>query len=1261
MAATKQKIANTKDTYDASSIKVLEGLDPVRKRPAMYIGSTGSMGLHHLVEEVVDNSIDEVLAGYCKNIEVVIHNDGKITIEDDGRGIPVEKHPQFKDKSALEIVLTKLHAGGKFDNKSYQVSGGLHGVGVSCVNALSSQLSVEVYREGKAYRQTYERGVPTSALKALGATEDQGTKITFLPDDTIFEETTFSFDVLANRLRELAFLNAGTRINLTDERTDKQHTFCYDGGIISFVKYLNANKNPLHQEPIYFTKEKDIEINPETHEAGKLILDIALQYNDSYSENIFSFVNNINTVEGGTHLVGFKSALTRVINDYIKKNESLKDKNITLSGEDAREGLAAVISVKLSNPQFEGQTKTKLGNSDIKGIVETIVGEKLASYLEENPAIASKVIEKTVTAALAREAARKARELTRRKGALDAASLPGKLADCSERDPSKCELYIVEGDSAGGCFAGETKIALTDGRQITFKELVEEDRLGKSNYCYTIQKDGSIGIEKILAPRITKNNAEVIKVVLDNEEEIICTPDHLFMLRDGSFVEAGKLTAEQSLMPLRRKFSKKAGRITIDGYEMAFSPQANKWIFTHLLSDQFNLSSGKYNLTAGAHKHHLDFNKLNNNPDNIARMTPEQHLALHREQAGRTLHRKEIIEKCNRIKRTPAYRSKISAKMKELSGLLSARAKKQWQSPAYKQQMIRSYKKFYLENEEYRNKTIRLLAKAQKEYWNISENREKQANRVKEYFSTNPEAREKLSIKSKAQWQDQTLLVWRQKKTRDQWSGEFREKRKKAYNQTYLTHSLVFAKGLMEQGQEVLAQYDESRRSLLKRNNNILTLGTLVTRFFDGDKNKFVEAAANYNHKIKRIERINEKVAVYDIEVPNTHNFALASGIFVHNSAKQGRDRSFQAILPLKGKILNVEKARLHKILGNDEIRTMITALGTGIGQEEFKLENLRYHKIIIMTDADVDGAHIRTLLLTFLYRQMPQLVEKGNVYIAQPPLYKVKKGKKEMYLDTEEQLYKFILEQGLAGVKLFKMKGTKEVLEYKEDQIRQICKSLKEIDLLVRKLQRKGIGWNEFIAMRNKDKMPLFKVKTEKEEKFIYSEKEFKTFKNSYLKEKKDINPELAIEMTPEELGLEVKDLWEIPKLNDLLAGLEKTEVDLSNYQITTEADKKQILFRLKQDSDIYDIYDLEEMIALINKLGTQGTTVQRYKGLGEMNPEQLWETTMNPENRRLLKITLEDVVEADMIFTTLMGDKVEPRKAFIESHALEVRNLDI
>ncbi len=828
MAAAKAKNVAANGNYDASSIKVLEGLDPVRKRPAMYIGSTGSLGLHHLVEEVVDNSIDEVLAGYCKNIDVIVHNDGSLTVEDDGRGIPVEKHPQFKDKSALEIVMTKLHAGGKFDNKSYQVSGGLHGVGVSCVNALSSKLEVEVYREGKAYKQTYERGVPITTLKALGATEEQGTKITFVPDDTIFEETIFSYDILANRLRELAFLNAGTRINLLDERTDKQHTFCYEGGIISFVKYLNANKNPLHPEPVYFTKEKDIEINPETHDMGKIILDIALQYNDGYAENIFSFVNNINTIEGGTHLVGFKSALTRVINDYIKKKENIKDKNINLSGEDVREGLTAVISIKLSNPQFEGQTKTKLGNSDVKGIVETIVGDKLASFLEENPSISSKIIDKTLTAALAREAARKARELTRRKGALDSASLPGKLADCSEKDPSKCELYIVEGDSAGG-------------------------------------------------------------------------------------------------------------------------------------------------------------------------------------------------------------------------------------------------------------------------------------------------------------------------------------------------------------------------------------------------------------------------------------------------SAKQGRNRAFQAILPLKGKILNVEKAQLHKILANEEIRTLITAVGTGIGKEEFKIDDLRYHKIILMTDADVDGAHIRTLLLTFLYRQMQVLVERGHVYIAQPPLYKVKKGKKEMYLETEEQLYNFVLEQGLEGVKLFKMKGRKEVLEYTEEQIMQICKSLKEIDNLTRKLQRKGISWNDFIDMRNKEKLPLYKIKTEKEEKFLYSEKEWKNFKINYFKEKKEVSPDIAIEMTPEEMGLEVKDLWEIAKLNEIVTKLEKTEVDLSAYQIAEDENKKQPLFRLKNEGEITDIYGFEEMIGVINKIGTQGMTVQRYKGLGEMNPEQLWETTMNPQNRRLLKVTLEDVVEADMIFTTLMGDKVEPRKNFIEAHALEVRNLDI
>ena len=795
---------NSQETsYEAKDIQVLSGLTAVRKRPSMYIGSTGLRGLHHLVYEAVDNSIDEALAGFCTKIMVIIHKDNKITVVDNGRGIPVDMHPKF-NKPALEIVMTKLHAGGKFDKKTYKVSGGLHGVGISVTNALSKELIAEVNRNGKIYRQKYERGKPASEVEIVGESASTGTKITFLPDDEIFPDREFHFETLASRLRELAFLNKGLSITLEDERTNKKHVFEYSGGIISFVQYLNQNKMPLHNV-IYLNKEKN-GINAE----------IAMQYNDGYQENIFSFANNINTEEGGTHLIGFKTALTRVMNNYAEKN---KMNDVKLSSEDVREGLTAVISIKLPEPQFEGQTKTKLGNSEVKGLVDSIVSSSLGSFLEENPAIAKIIINKTINAAQAREAARKARELTRRKGALNHGSLPGKLADCSERDPSKSELFLVEGDSAGGCFSRDTKVALVDGRNLSFKELAEEDMKGKRNYCYTIKKDGSIGIGLIKNPRKTKENAEVIKIILDNDYEIVCTPDHKFMLRDGGYTKAEHLKDDISLMPL---------------------------------------------------------------------------------------------------------------------------------------------------------------------------------------------------------------------------------------------------------------------------NKNLLKKETFVKRFFNNDENAMLEMVENYNHKVKKIIKLEQRIDVYDLEVEGTHNFALASGIFVHNSAKQGRNRAFQAILPLRGKILNVEKARLNKIFENEEITTMITAIGTSVG-EEFDIKTARYHKIILMTDADVDGAHIRTLLLTFLYRYMKPLIEAGYVYIAQPPLYKVKKGKNAYY---------------------------------------------------------------------------------------VYND----------------------------------------VKLNELL-----------------------------------------------EKIGREGISMQRYKGLGEMNPQQLWETTMDTEKRTLLQVSLEDAVEADEIFTVLMGDQVEPRRNFILEHAKEVVNLDI
>ncbi len=805
----------TNQTYDAKNIQVLEGLDPVRKRPAMYIGSTGRAGLHHLVHEVVDNSIDEALAGFCKNVDVVIHPDSSISIIDDGRGIPVDPHPKYKNISALEIVMTKLHAGGKFDAKTYKVSGGLHGVGVSVVNALSQWLTVEVYREGKVYVQEYKKGLPVTKLEVKGETDDRGTKVTFKPDSEVFEETDFSFDTLSNRLREMAFLNAGVRISILDERDDKEHTFLYEGGISAFVSYLNKNKDILHPNPIYFSKERE-----------NILIEVALQYNAGFSENIFSFANNINTTEGGTHLTGFKSALTRVINDYIKKNDITKGKNTALSGEDVREGLTCVISVKLTDPQFEGQTKTKLGNSNVEGITKSIVGDCLSTFLEENPSVAQKIIEKSLIAALARDAARKARELTRRKGALDSASLPGKLADCTERDPSKSELFIVEGDSAGG-------------------------------------------------------------------------------------------------------------------------------------------------------------------------------------------------------------------------------------------------------------------------------------------------------------------------------------------------------------------------------------------------------------------------------------------------SAKQGRDRYFQAILPLKGKILNVEKSRINKILSNDEIRTMITAMGTGIGTDDFNIEKTRYHKIILMTDADIDGAHIRTLLLTFFFRQMQPLIEYGYIYIAQPPLFKIKKGKKEFYLDSEEQLDEYLFSMGLQDVKLVQLKKGKEAMTFEENTLTGLLQGMVELKNLLRKLARKGITWDNYIEMRKKRPLPLYRIKTnEGEEKFLYSEKEWKNFKNEYLARKKEEDEKAVVEMTQEELGLDVKDLWELSRVDNLTRELEETGLDISSYG---ERSEKNPIYRLKHAAEEYDIYNFEEMIDIIRDIGRKGVNIQRYKGLGEMNPIQLWDTTMDPKSRRLLQVKVDDAVEADKIFTTLMGDKVEPRRAFIESHALDVQNLDI
>ena len=814
LATATSTLTNKKGmAYDSSSITVLEGRDAVRKRPAMYIGSTGDLGLHHLVYEVVDNSIDEALAGYCDTVEVTIHLDNSITVVDNGRGIPVDYHKQEK-KSAAEVVMTKLHAGGKFDSNAYKVSGGLHGVGVSCVNFLSETLRLEIWRDGKTYEQEYKRGIPITKLEQTGKTRKRGTKVTFKPDAEIFDTTVFSFDKLSERLREKAFLNKGIRITIKDEReeTERSHEFYYKGGIAEFVRHLNKNKNTLHDKPLYFERVSDA-----------LSIEVAIQYNDGYDEKVYSFANNINTVDGGTHLSGFRSAFTRTVNAYAQSSGLAKNFKGSLTGDDVREGLVAVISVKLPQPQFEGQTKGKL-NSDVKGAVESFLNERLTEYFEQNPTVARKIVGKAVDAARAREAARKAREIVR-KGAIGSTMLPGKLADCQERDPALCEIYIVEGDSAGG-------------------------------------------------------------------------------------------------------------------------------------------------------------------------------------------------------------------------------------------------------------------------------------------------------------------------------------------------------------------------------------------------------------------------------------------------SAKQGRDRKNQAILPLKGKILNVEKARFDKMLGHGEIKTLITALGTGIGKDDFDIGKLRYHKIILMTDADVDGSHIRTLLLTFFYRQMPELVDRGHVFIAQPPLFKVKRGKKEEYIKDERSMVRFMMRQATADIVVRTGKlsapiegrdlarALEQMVEFKrfyEKAARRLGGDSRLLNTLLESLGgRKGILRAENKTLRS-----------------VFADENDVAYIEGILA-KEGYKTELSED---EEHGM-----WEIETTADSgvsvcidwnLASYVEFQKAVELY--STLEDRLAAPFIMGENGASEQIRTREELLDRVLTAAKKDLTIQRYKGLGEMNPEQLWETTMNPEKRTLLQVKVDDAVETDEIFTVLMGDAVEPRRRFIEDNALDVKNLDV
>jgi DNA gyrase subunit B len=1077
-------------SYSAAQIQVLEGLEPVRKRPGMYIGTTGPRGLHHLVYEVVDNSIDEALAGHCTHVEVDLNADGSVTVVDDGRGIPTDIHPQT-GKSALETVLTVLHAGGKFGSGGYKVSGGLHGVGVSVVNALSEWVEVTVWRDKKVHNQRYERGVPVTELVAKASKENRtGTAVNFKPDSEIFTTTTeFDYTTLSSRLRELAYLNAGVKITFTDNRLEllksdqpKVETYEYKGGIREYIAYMNRDKQPLHEEIIFVQGERN-----------NVQVEVALQWcTDAYSDNVLGFANNIRTVDGGTHLEGLKAVLTRTLNAIARKRNKIKENEPNLSGEHVREGLTGVISVKVPDPEFEGQTKTKLGNTEVRGIVDSFVGEALNEYLEFRPGIADSILDKAIQAFKAAEAARHARELVRRKSVLESSPLPGKLADCSTRDPKESEIFIVEGDSAGGCFDGNTLVALADGRSLSFKEIVAEQAIGKEHFCYTIRNDGTIGVERIVNPRITKANAKVIKVTLDNGETIVCTPDHRFMLRDGTYKPAASLTQNDSLMPLYRQLSdtRKPG-ITIDGYEMVWNPRSDSWLFTHVLADWYNRSLGIYQLTDGDHCHHVDFNKRNNNPTNLQRLPANEHLAIHRAHVEQTLHRPDAIAKSRKTRQSKEFRAKMSQRMQQgqTRQILSQQARVQWQDQAYKAYMVSKWREYYNTNDTYRQQNTEQLNKAQQDYWSDEANRTSQAERVRNYYANHPQARTANSLLAKQQWQNEELLSWRRGKTQEQWTPEFRAKRKAALEQTYYRKTIAVLKQIeVEQGKLDLDAYQSYR--LQTKDKSLLRFDNFCNRYFNSDPNLATEAVINYNHRVVSIESLEERVDVYDIEVPHTHNFALASGVFVHNSAKQGRDRRFQAILPLRGKILNIEKTDDSKIYKNTEIQSLITALGLGVKGEEFDASQLRYHRVVVMTDADVDGAHIRTLLLTFFYRYQRALIEQGYVYIACPPLYKVERGKNHRYLYSDREL---------------------------QEHIRSF--------------------------------------------------------------------PENA------------------------------------NY------------------------------------------TIQRFKGLGEMMPQQLWDTTMDPAQRTLKRVEIEDAAEADRIFTILMGDRVAPRREFIETYGskLNLTDLDI
>jgi len=1191
--------------YGASNIKVLKGLEAVRKRPGMYIGDTSIKGLHHLIYEVVDNSIDEAMAGFCDTIKVTLTKNGSAIIEDNGRGIPVAIHPTEKI-SAATVVMTVLHAGGKFDKDTYKVSGGLHGVGVSVVNALSKELHLTIFKDGKIYEQFFKRGIPQGELKITGETRKRGTKIEFLPDDTIFTETTeFKKEILMRRFKELAYLNPNIKIVFKDERDNTKEIYHFEGGLKQFVEDLNP-KEPLTKPQFFQGKSDDIEI------------DIAILYSKWDKERTLSFVNNIKTIDGGTHEAGFRAGLTRSIANYISKNASAKERGVKITGEDCKEGLIAVISVRVPEPQFEGQTKGKLGSSYVRPLVQKFFFEKFNKYLEENPIEAKAIMAQVLLAARGREAAKRAKDLIKRKESIGVGTLPGKLADCQTKDASLAEIYLVEGDSAGGCHSGDTKVKCANGKDIPIEIIAQEFQKGKDFFVYTYNHStNKIELEKITNAWQTKITDDLIYITLDNGKRVLCTSDHPYMLRNGKYKMAKDLKIGDSLMPLyleeRKKTvqrkSTKTPKIRID--DIVIQPDGNRDL-VYYLADEWNIKNNIYSkkINGKFHRHHINKNTRDNNPSNIIRLSENEHLNIH----------KEDFE----YRKSPEYRAYMSDKMKEQSKEISQRVIKDWQNPEYREKFKGHHKRMREIQIANGQMNIEHLA----EYWADESHRKEQSRRVKEYFKNNPEAKEYNRKKAKEQWSNKELRRWRSEETKKQMSNPENLKRKLiSERETRIKNSLEL---LNKVG---LDRYEEYR----KGNRRVFKLETLLKKINESENypnysniEKLVEGELYvYNHKVVKIEKYRGKpIPVYDIEVPNTHNFALSSGVFVHNSAKQGRDRVFQAILPLKGKILNVEKSRLDKILKSDEIKNIITALGCGIG-EDFNEDKLRYKKIIIMTDADVDGSHIQTLLMTFFFRFFKPLIKKGYLYIAQPPLYRYKKGKNEIYLKDDRALSEFLIENGINSLESSTM-GKRDLIE--------LFKSVSQYKLILKELDKR-FGLVEIIRYLIENQY-IIGFNTERLSKILdeYIESLGFNILNRDIEEKK-IHYFIQTDRGLEEIVID-DTIWKNPYFQSGVNLYNKIQM-----HITDEFENK----------------DLLKLLETIESSAKRGAYIQRYKGLGEMNPDQLWETTMNPENRRLLKVKVEDDESADEAFILFMGDEVEPRRRYIEEHAKDVRYLDV